>query len=216
MKSKTATLGILLLFTSRLLWAQAPPVDPLAENLFPPELVMQYPLEIGLTEDQRNGLMAEIQKAHERFSDLQQRLQKEVEALAVLLKMESIDKQAALAQFDKVLSQEREIKRAHLTLVLGIKNKLTSEQQAKLQDIKSKIATGKIPSPGEVQRVLQGKVQQVQEGVQRWQNEGRDPSPVAEIMQELEPLMKQAKHKEAEALLDRALKLLNESEKDKK
>ena len=41
-------------------------------------------------------------------------------------------------------------------------------------------------------------------------------SPVAELMQELEPLMKQAKHKEAEALLDRALKLLNEPEKDKK
>src|SRR2546430_17559797 len=87
MKSKTATLGILLLFTSRLLWAQAPPVYPLAENLFPPELVMQYPLEIGLTEDQRKGLMAEIQKEHERFSDLQQRFQKKMEALAAFRKM---------------------------------------------------------------------------------------------------------------------------------
>ena len=35
-------------------------------------------------------------------------------------------------------------------------------------------------------------------------------------MQELEPLMKQGKHKDADALLDRALKLLNEPEKDKK
>ena len=57
---------------------------------------------------------------------------------------------------------------------------------------------------------------QVQDGVQRWQNDGRDPSSVAEIMQEFEPFMKDGKHKEAEALLDRALKLLRESDKDKK
>ena len=177
---------------------------------------MQHQSDIGLTEEQRNGLIAEVQKAQERFSDLQQRLQKEVDALVVLLKREQVEEQAALAQFDKVLNQEREVKRAHLALVLGIKSKLTREQQAKLRDIKSKIAAGQLRSPEEVQRLLQTKLQKVQDGVQRWQNDGRDPSAVAEIMQEFEPLMKQGKHKDAEALLDRVLKLLNESEKDKK
>ena len=216
MKLKTASLGILLSFTCRVLWAQSFPADPLAENLFPPELVIQHQSDIGLSEKQRNALIAEVQKAQERFSDLQQRLQKEVEALGTLLKREQVEEQAALAQFDKVLSQEREVKRAHLAFVLGIRSKLTREQQAKLRDIKSKIAAGQIRSPEEVQRMLQGKMQKVQENVQRWQNDGRDPSAVAEIMQELEPLMKQGKLKDAEALLDRALKLLNESEKDKK
>ena len=37
-----------------------------------------------------------------------------------------------------------------------------------------------------------------------------------EIMQALEPLLKQGKQKDADTLLDRALKLLNEPEKDKK
>jgi len=177
---------------------------------------MQHQSDIGLTEEQRNALIAEVQKAQERFSDLQQRLQKEVEALGALLKREQVEEQAALAQFDKVLNQERELKRAHLALVLGIRSKLTHEQQAKLRDIKSKIAAGQIRSPEEMQRVLQGKMEKIQAGVQRWQNDGRDPSTVAETMQEFEPLMKQGKHKDAEALLDRALKLLNESEKDKK
>jgi Spy/CpxP family protein refolding chaperone len=216
MKLKTALVGIVLSFTCPVLWAQSPPADPLAENLFPPELVIQHQSDIGLTEEQRNALIAEVQKAQERFSDLQQRLQKEMEALGALLKREQVEEQAALAQFDKVLNQEREVKRAHLALVLGIRSKLTREQQAKLREIKGKIAAGQIRSPEEVQRVLQGKLQKVQDGVQRWQNDGRDPSAVAEIMQELEPLMKQGKHKDADALLDRALKLLNESEKDKK
>ena len=52
--------------------------------------------------------------------------------------------------------------------------------------------------------------------MQRWQNEGQDPTTIAETMQEFEPRMKQEQHKDAEALLDRALKLLNELEKEKK
>jgi hypothetical protein len=216
MKSKAAALSLLLLLTGQALWAPPPPVDPLAENLFPPELVVYYQSEIGITEEQRNTFMAEIHKAEGRFTDLGQRLQKEAEALATLLKKEQVEEQAALAQFDKVFDQQREIQRAHLALVLGIKNKLSSEQQAKLREIKSKIAAGQIRSPQEVQRVFEGKLQQVQDGVQRWQNDGRDPSSVAEIMQEFEPLMKDGKHKEAEALLDRALKLLQASDQDKK
>jgi len=216
MKLKTAALTILLSFTYPALWAQSPPADPVAENLFAPELVLQHQSDIGLTEEQRNALIAEVQKAQDRFSDLQQRLQKEVEAMGALLKKDQLEEQTALAQFEKVLNQEREIKRAHLALVLGIKSKLTREQQEKLREIRSKTAAGQIRSPEGVQRVLHGKMQKVQETVQRWQNDGRDPSAVAEIMQELEPLMKQGRLKDAEGVLDRALKVLNESEKDKK
>ena len=160
--------------------------------------------------------MAEIQKAQSRLADLQGRLQKEVDALGVLLKKDAVDEQGALAQLDKVLNEEREIKRAHLALVLGIKNKLTTEQEFKLREIKTKIAAGQLPSAEGVQRVLERKLKNVQEGVQGWQNEGRDPSKVAEIMQEFEPLMKAARLKDAEALLDRVLKLLREPDKDKK
>src|SRR5215510_34954 len=108
MKLKATVAGILLTFACPVLWAQSSPADPLAENLFPPELVLQHQSDIGLTEEQRTSLLSEVQKAQERFSDLQQRLQKEVEVLGVLLKKEQVEEQAALAQFDKVLNQERE------------------------------------------------------------------------------------------------------------
>ena len=212
----SGVLCLLCLCLSHTFAGQAPPTDPVVENLFPPELVMQHQSEIKLTEDQRDALMAEIQKAQSRLADLQGRLQKEVDALGVLLKKDAVDEQGALAQLDKVLNEEREIKRAHLALVLGIKNKLTTEQEVKLREIKTKIAAGQLPSAEAVQRVLERKLKNVQEGVQGWQNEGRDPSKVAEIMQEFEPLIKAARFKDAEALLDRVLKLLREPDKDKK
>jgi len=204
----------LLLWATRMVAGPAP-ADPLAENLFPPELMIQYQSEIGLTDEQRDAVTSEMQSAQERFAGLHERLQKEVETMALLLKKEPTDEQAALTQFDKVLDREREIKRAHLGLVLRLKSKLKPEQVSKLREIKSKIASGQLRSFEEVQRTLQSKVESVQEGVQRWQADGRDPSPVVEIMQELEPLMKAGKHKEAEAVLDRALKLLRGDEKGK-
>src|SRR5436309_1629166 len=212
----SAALSLLCWCLSHAFAGQALPADPVAENLFPPELVMQHQSEIKLTEDQRNAMMAEIQKAQGRLVDLQQRLQKEMEALSALLKQDDVDEQGALAQLDRVLNAEREIKRAHLALVLEIKNKLTTEQEVKLREIKSKIAAGQLPSPEAVQRVLEGKLKNVQDGVQGWQNEGRDPSKVAEIMQEFEPLMMAGKHKEAEAVLDRALKVLRQADRDTK
>src|SRR5689334_6776289 len=113
MNMKNAMLSLLVLW--RIGAVAAPPqADPLPENLFAPELMIQYQSEIGLTDEQREKLMSEMQSAQERFASLHERLQKEVEAMAVLLKKEPSDEQAALAQFDKVLDREREIKRAHL------------------------------------------------------------------------------------------------------
>jgi len=204
----SGALFLLCLCLSQAFAGRAPPADPVVENLLPPELVMQHQSEIELTEDQKSALMAEIQKTQGHLADLLRRLQKEVDALGVLLKKDAVDEQGALAQLDRILNEEREIKRAHLALILGIKNKLSTEQEVKLREIKSKIAAGQLPPPEAVQRVLEGKLKNVQEGVQGWQNEGRDPSKVAEIMQELEPLMKAGRLKDAEAMLDRVLKLL--------
>ena len=135
----------LLLFVAGAARAQQPPQptqpphpDPVGENLFPPELVMQYQQAIGLGEEQRDLIKAEIQKAQARFTDLQWQLQSEVETMASLLKAPRADEQQVLAQLDKILSLERELKRAQFTLVVRIKNILTPEQQARLRELKNR------------------------------------------------------------------------------
>ena len=209
MKTPICVVGLLLLLNSPALAAETNPTDPLAENLFPPEFVMQHQFDIGLTDDQRSALTATTRQAQERFAGLQEQLPKEVEALGVLLQKQRIDQQAALAQLDKVLAREGEIKRAHLELVIGIKNKLTAEQQAKLQELKKQALQGPPAS-------LRQKLQKVKAGVDDWQSSGRDPSPVGEIMQQFDPLMKEGRFKEAEEVLDRALKTLSGGQEQKR
>jgi Spy/CpxP family protein refolding chaperone len=115
---------------------QKPGNDPLGDNLFPPELVMAHQQEIGLTEEQRDYLKVELRKAQLRFTELQWQLLDESEKLAALVKQEHVDEQQTLAALDKILDVEREIKRLQFSLVVRIKNKLTSEQQARLMAIK--------------------------------------------------------------------------------
>ena len=102
-----------------------------------PELVIQHQEEIGLSGEQRDYLKTEIRQAQLKFTDYQWKLQDEMEKLVALVKQPRVDEQQVLAQLERVLAAEREIKREQVTLLVRIKNKLTPEQQAKLLDLRS-------------------------------------------------------------------------------
>src|SRR5437879_1419065 len=109
-----------------------PPMDPLGEAMFPPDMIMQHTRELNLTPEQKTFMRNEIQKTTTRFNELQWQLQDAMEALHDVMKSDSVNEQQALAQLDKVLDAEREIKRLHIGMAIRIKNQLTPEQQAKL------------------------------------------------------------------------------------
>ena len=121
-------------------WGQSPQPggDPVGQELFSPELVMQYHQEINLTDVQSKAIKDEIQKAQAKFLDMQWDAQAETEKLTQLLKARPVDETAVLAQVDKVLDRERTIKKTQLLLLVRIKNVLTEEQQKKLMELRGK------------------------------------------------------------------------------
>ena len=134
---KSATLVVALLWVATA-FAQQPKDDPIARNLFPPELVMNHQNEIGLREDQRASIRSEIQKAQFKFIDMQWRLQDESEKMVLLLRQRPIDESKVLSQAEAVMNLEREIKKVQLSLLIRIKNTLTEEQQSKLSSLRNK------------------------------------------------------------------------------
>lgn len=110
--------------------------DQFAEHLFPPELVMQHQARLALTREQREAVTTAIKELQSGVVDLQWRMQEETQRLAELLKGAAVDATAALAQVDRVLEVEREVKRAHLGMMIKIKNTLTAEQQARLRELR--------------------------------------------------------------------------------
>jgi Spy/CpxP family protein refolding chaperone len=119
-------------------WAQKPADDPIAQALFPPELVMKYRQEINLDEGQSRAIKEAIQKAQPKFLDMQWDMQSEAEKLIKLLRAHPVDESAVLAQMDQVLNREREIKKAQISLLIHIKNLLSEGQQSKLAELRQK------------------------------------------------------------------------------
>ena len=113
------------------------PDDPLSRYLFPPELVMQQQQAIGLKPEQRTAITRAIKDFQGKVLDLQWQMQEETGRFGELLDKPLVDQAAALAQIDKVLAVEREVKRAHIGLLIQIKNQLTAEQQARLAQLRA-------------------------------------------------------------------------------
>jgi Spy/CpxP family protein refolding chaperone len=125
-----------------------PPMDPLGEAMFPPDMIMQHTRELGLTDEQKTFMRSEIQRTTTRFNELQWQLQDAMEALHETMKSNSVNEQQALAQLDKVLDAEREIKRLHVGMAIRIKNKLTPEQQEKLHSMRHPMGFAPEGGPG--------------------------------------------------------------------
>ncbi|MDQ3697348.1 MAG: periplasmic heavy metal sensor [Gemmatimonadota bacterium] len=116
--------------------AQGNPDDLFGRHLFPPELVMQNQQSIGLSPKQRTDMTQAIQEVQSRVVDVQWRMQEEAQKLAALLEKTSPNQTDVLAQVDRVLDVEREIKRAHMAMLVRIKNLLTAEQQTMLRSLR--------------------------------------------------------------------------------
>jgi len=187
--------------------------DPVAEAFFPSELVLLAQDRIALTPEQHDALRAAVATTQPRVDELHSRLQSETAALAALAKQEHVDETALGAQLDKLLDVERELKHLHYGLQASIKNLLTGGQQAKLREIMTDHSTH--AQLGEdAQKRLAEKAHRVEEGAQKWAASGRDPSVIAQAMEEkVKPLVDAEKILEAEAELDRLLEQLKQDAK---
>jgi Spy/CpxP family protein refolding chaperone len=141
MRTRVLCICAVLLFAAGAVRAQQPYQDPIGQSFFAPELVIQHQEAIGLSAEQKEYFKTEIRQAQLKFTELQWKLQDEMEKLVALVKQPHVDEQQVLAQLEKLLAAEREVKREQVTLLVRIKNKLTPEQQGKLAELRGKLAT---------------------------------------------------------------------------
>jgi Spy/CpxP family protein refolding chaperone len=59
------------------------------------------------------------------------------EQLTALVSETAVDRSPVLSQVDRVLDIERQVKRAHITMLVEVKNALTAEQQTLLRELRS-------------------------------------------------------------------------------
>lgn len=130
-------LGVLVVTASAAVARADERTDAIAERLFPPELIMANQGELGIDARQREAIVKEVQALQSRVVEIQWQLQGATEALLKLLDAPRIDEAKAVAQADALMGLEREVKRAHLTALIRIRNLLTDTQRAKLARLRA-------------------------------------------------------------------------------
>jgi Spy/CpxP family protein refolding chaperone len=132
-----------LLLSAGSVAAQAAPkqeADPFATVLFPPELIMQHARAIRLNDEQRVTITRQIEQLQSRVVRMQWQLTEQVQALRETLARPRVDQDRAIDQLNRVLDTEKDVKKAHLEMLIRIKNVLRPEQQAELARLRDAAA----------------------------------------------------------------------------
>ena len=186
------------------------------EDLFAPDLVLREAEALGLTTVQRDAFAGLVKETKKAFARGQTKLRDATGGLAQSLKTSSVTEQIALDQFATILEAEKELKVAQFLMLVRAKNLLTSEQQEHLRKIvESQPAkmNGKRLAGGvavDARQELNARMQKVQAEVERWQEEGRDPAPILELIKLFGEQMQAGRISEAKETLQRAAERLDE------
>jgi len=116
--------------------ARADPPDPIATRLFPPELIMVHQQELGIDDKQRTAILHEVEKTQSTLLPIQWQMQGATGEMVRLLDEPKVDESKVLAQADKLMDLERQMKRTHLGLLVRLRNLLTEAQRAKLKTLR--------------------------------------------------------------------------------
>lgn len=136
---RAATIALLaaLALSAAALPAAGDPPDPsdppFMRDLFPPELIMRHQRDIGLTDAQRDAITAALGRTQSAVVEIEWKLMEESRTLAERMQQTPIDEKAALAVAERVMQLEGEVKRAHLGLLIQIRNGLGAEQVERLK-----------------------------------------------------------------------------------
>ena len=109
---------------------------PFVEQLFLPAMVMRNQEAIHLSDEQRQAIQEVMVRTQAKLVELQWQLDAQQEKLTAALTPPRVDEPAALAQVDRVMALEQQVKKLNLELLIAIKNQLTAAQQETLRKLR--------------------------------------------------------------------------------
>ena len=129
-----------------------------------------------------------------------------MENLDQLLKAEPGNEAAILAQLNKVLQTEQQIKTLHFSMLVRVRTQLTEGQRNSLREIRAKM----IAQSQQLQQRLQGKFMQIQKYAQQAAQQGQQPTAKALVqrLQSAQQKLQQGDVTGGEAILDQTLQQL--------
>lgn len=180
--------------------------NPFPGKIFAPEMVLFYADKIDLAAKQRENIMMHVNEAKQIMTATQERYKRSMEELGNLLGREQTDEDDARRKLEEVFGLEQKMKVAQWTVLVRIKNQLSVAQRAKLTKLSHDFKPEQLSPPGDLRKRLETRMEKLKAGIRELTELGVDPAPIAELMKPFQSLLSTGRFKEAEDLLDQAIK----------
>lgn len=109
--------------------------DWLRGKLFPPDVVMKHQAALKLTDAQRKAIRGELATLQGKVATVDWDIMEAGLEVQEQISKLPVDREAVLVRADRVFAAENRKKRAWLEMLINIKNQLTPEQVAYLEQV---------------------------------------------------------------------------------
>lgn len=105
-------------------------------KLFPPNIILEYQDELGLSKDQFTAIRAAVVEVQSNVAEHEWDMREAYQQVMARLDDETIDEDAVLQNIDAVLRAENEVKKLQVQMLITLRNLLTDEQIEYLRSVR--------------------------------------------------------------------------------
>lgn len=102
-------------------------------KLFPPNVILEYQDQLGLTKDQFKAIKTAVVEVQSRVAEHEWDMREAYMQIMSELDESPIDEDSVLALVDKALGAENRVKKEQMTMLIRLRNLMTEEQLAWLE-----------------------------------------------------------------------------------
>lgn len=127
--------GICLLLLASMAAAQGQGQDPFKGKLIPPNVILEHQDELDLTKDQFTAIRAAVVEVQSSVAEHEWDLREAYQRVLAELDESPIDEGQVMANVEKALLAENEVKKLQVAMLIKLRNLLTDEQMEYLQSV---------------------------------------------------------------------------------
>ena len=128
--------GICLLLMASVAAPQDQGQDPFKGKLIPPKVILEHQDELNLTKDQFTAIRAAVVEVQSSVAEHEWDLREAYQRVLAELDESPIDEGQVMANVEKALLAENEVKKLQVAMLIKLRNLLTDEQMEYLQSVK--------------------------------------------------------------------------------
>lgn len=118
--------------------AADPKQDVFKGKLFPPNVILEHQAELNLSKEQFTAIKAAVVNVQANVAEHEWDLREAYQSIMAELDKQPIDQAQVLEYVDTALDAENEVKKQQVAMLVKLKNLLTDDQIAYLEEVQKK------------------------------------------------------------------------------